>query len=196
MDEFNPYAPPAAGTEEPDARPRRKKGKKKKDDSDGSGCWQQDGLAVLEKHSGQLPDRCVICNRKTRFRLQRTFTWHNPSVYFLMLAGWIVYFIVAAMVRKTAVVSLGLCKEHRARRTKGLTVLWAGVGVSALVMIMSMWAEARGVAALAVVSLGVFAIVGGRMTRVASASKVSDTLVWIKAGAPFVDSLPESPDDD
>lgn len=195
MDEFNPYAPPAAGTEEPDARPRRKKGKRKKD-SDGSGCWQEDRLVVLEKHGGELPDRCVVCNRKTSFKLQRTFSWHNPGVYFLVLAWWIIYFIVAAIVRKTAIVRLGLCKEHQARRKKGLTIAWAGVGGSVLVMFVAFAANQTGLAALAVVSVGVFAFVGGRMARVATASKISDTLVWIKAGVPFVDSLPESPDDD
>jgi hypothetical protein len=40
----------------------------------------------------------------------------------------------------------------------------------------------------------VFAIVGVRMARVASPTKITDTLVWLKAGAPFVESLPESSD--
>ncbi|MEP7124294.1 MAG: hypothetical protein ABJE95_25425 [Byssovorax sp.] len=195
MSEFNPYAPPAAGTEDPEARPRRKSRKKKKD-SDGSGCWQADRLVVLEKHDGALPDRCVVCNRKTSFKLTKQFLWHPPMLYLLVLAGWLIYFIAAAIVRKNATVAYGLCKEHQAERKKDLTTLWVGVGGSSLAMIFGAVLISGWVAALGAVSVGVFAIVYGRRARVISATKISDTLVWMKAGVPFVDSLPESPDDD
>ena len=195
MSEYNPYAPPAPGTEDPEARPRHKSRKKKRD-ADGSGCWQEDRLVVLEKFSGALPDRCVVCNRKTSFKLTKRFSWHPQGLYLLILAGWLVYFIVAAFVRKHATVSFGLCKEHQAKRTKGLQTLWGGVGGSALVMFLGGVLAGGWAVALGAVSLGLFAIVGRRMVRVISATKITDTLVWMKAGIPFVDSLPEGPDDD
>jgi hypothetical protein len=195
MSEYNPYAPPAAGTEDPEARSRRKSRKKKKG-ADGEGCWQEDRQVVLEKFSGTLPDRCVVCNRKTSFKLTKRFLWHPPGLYLLILAGWLIYLIVAAFVRKNATVSYGLCKEHQAKRTKGLQTLWGGVGGSLLVMLFGGVLFGGWVVAVGAVSLGIFAIVGGRMARAISATKITDTLVWMKAGIPFVDSLPESPDDD
>jgi hypothetical protein len=195
MSEYNPYAPPAAGTEEGSTRPRRKSGKKKKG-SDGTGCWQEDRLVVLEKFNGALPDRCVVCNRKTSFKLTKTFLWHHPSYYFLILGGWLIYLIVAAFVRKNAILHLGLCKEHRAKRKTGLTVLWAGVGGSLALIVVSALFGSGALAGVAALGLLVFALVGARMARVISVTKITDTLVWFKAGVPFVDSLPESPDDD
>jgi hypothetical protein len=194
MSEYNPYAPPAAGTEAEAERPRRKSRKKK--GSGGTGCWQEDRLVVLEKFNGALPDRCVICNRKTSFKLTKTFLWHHPSVYLLFLAGWIFYFIVAAFVRKNAKLSLGLCKEHRAKRKNGLTVLWAGVGGSVVLLILAAMFGSGGLAGFAALALLVSIIVGVRMSRVIGVTKMSETLVWFKAGVPFVDSLPESPEDD
>ena len=192
MSEFNPYAPPTPGTEDGSARPRRKSRKSKR--SDGSGCWQENGLVVLEKHSGELPERCIVCNRNTSYRLKKTFMWHPPGLYLLVLAGWLIYLIVAAFVRKSAVVHLGLCKEHQERRKNGLILGWAGAGTSLVVTMIGAGSDSAFLIVAGILGVGVFAIVGGRMARVASATKITDTLVLLKAGAPFVESLPESSD--
>jgi len=192
MPEFNPYAPPTPGTEDADARPRRRSRKSRK--SDGSGCWQENGLVVLEKHGSELPGRCVVCNRKTSYRLKKTFMWHAQGLYLLVLAGWLIYLIVAAFVRKSAIVQLGLCKEHQERRKNGLILGWAGAGVSLVMTMIGAGSNSGFFIFAGLLGVLAFAIAGGRMARVASPTKITDTLVWLKAGAPFVESLPDSSD--
>ena len=53
------------------------------------------------------------------------FYWHEPALYLLILCGLLVYFIVALIVRKSAVVWVGLCPRHRGARNRGR--LWGSL---------------------------------------------------------------------
>jgi hypothetical protein len=191
-DEQNPYAPPraAVGREVP-VRTRPKRYSK-----EGVTAWQDDGRVVMPAFGGELPDRCVVCNRPTDYKVKRTFQWHNPGYYVLICAGWIVYLIVLFFVRKTATVYLGLCDEHEARRKSGVTMTWVGVGAGVFLILVGRFVDAPLLLLVAALGMLVALIVGGRRARVATVWKIDESHVWLKAGPEFVRSLPDSPDGD
>lgn len=188
-DDYNPYAPPTALPDEPARRAPSW------DRDDTSTAWQENGQVVVPKLGGELPDRCVVCNRPTDYKHKQTFQWHPPAYYVLVCAGWIVYLIVMLIVRKTATVELGLCDEHRVRRKNGLII--AGVGFIGAFAAMLLASSSRwtGLMVVSVVAMIALPLVGTFMARVATVAKIDDTHLWLKAGEPFVASLPLSPDE-
>lgn len=88
------------------------------------GLWKDGATLVMGKDAALLP-ACVKCNRaveRTDFR--RKLHWHPPALYFLIFAGWLVYVIVALVVRKKATVWLGLCEMHRSQRRYLVAMCW------------------------------------------------------------------------
>ena len=53
-------------------------------------------------------------------------SWHHPALYLIVLAGVLIYVIVALIVRKTARVNIPLCPAHRAKRRN---IILTGLGV-------------------------------------------------------------------
>lgn len=149
---------------------------------------------VFEKAGAQLPERCVVCNRDTDYKLKRTFVWHPWWVFVLAPLGWIFYAVIASAVRKYATVELGLCEEHQQRRRSGLIITGFGVGASVLLLLIASSSRWGGMALAALVCLVVAIVLGGRMTRVATSKKIDDTHAWLRVGEPFLASLPDSPD--
>lgn len=106
----NPYAPPEAELRAPVVM-------------GGSGGVWRDGPLLVAVKNATLPDRCVKCNRPTPLKIERTYYWHPPVWYLLILLNWLIYAIVAAAVRKKAVLEVGLCEDHRRRRKMSM---WIG----------------------------------------------------------------------
>jgi hypothetical protein len=78
--------------------------------------WRSDKLLVAAP-GAELPDRCVKCNAPAGGRrLKRTLYYHHPAIYLLLLCNLIIFAIVALIVRKRAVLQIGLCEHHLARR--------------------------------------------------------------------------------
>jgi hypothetical protein len=190
MTDLNPYAPP---TPKADA-PVPLRGRLQADGS--TGVWQEDGLLVFEKAGGKLPDRCVICNARTDYKLKRIFMWHPPGYYVLMFCGWLIYALVIASVRKFATVELGLCDQHQERRRHGLLIAGLGAGGSVLFMLLMISARVPELTVLSILAGCAFSIVGLRMARVAAVSRIDDTHAWLKVGPEFLASLPTSPDEE
>jgi len=191
-DDHNPYAPPRAvfgpethaGTH--DAR----------GSDEGVTAWQDDGRIVMPAHGGELPDRCVVCNRPTDFKRRTMFRWHPPGYYALLCAGWFAYFIALLFVRKSATVYLGLCEEHEARRKSGQMLTLAGVGTGVfLVLFRRLIGEPFLLIPMAL-TMFVTLILGYYRSRVATVWRIDESHVWLKAGPEFVRSLPRSPDGD
>lgn len=59
---------------------------------------------------------------------KRDYTWNEPWLVVLILAGVLVYVVVALLTRKRASLSPGLCEEHTARRQRWI---WIGLGLMA-----------------------------------------------------------------
>jgi hypothetical protein len=77
--------------------------------------WREGKVLVMRK-GGDLPHRCIECNEPSAAPLRRyKLSWHSPWLYLLLLLALLLYAIVAAIVRKTAVVHVGLCELHQRR---------------------------------------------------------------------------------
>lgn len=95
----NPYAAPMSFTE---PRPQHN-------------CSRSGSLLIVPA-GGTLPERCVRCNEPATMDQRKTYSWHHPALYLLILPGLLIYAIAATLVSKKAKVSIGLCEAHRARR--------------------------------------------------------------------------------
>ena len=142
----------------------------------------------------RLPDRCVKCNQPTQTRLKRNFSWHHPALYLLLLAAWLIYLIVAMIVRKQATVELGLCDEHKQKRRRNILIMWALLLLGVVCFVIAIAVE-DGSPAL----LGLLLVLGGVIfgivtTRVAVPSKIDNQFVWLKGiNKDYLDLLPQWP---
>ena len=144
-----------------------------------AGLWREGPVLVLLK-SASLPDRCVRCGEPSAMRLRRTMGWHHPALGLLILAGCLVYVIVAMVVRKTAVVEVPLCARHKSRRTilglSGTAALLIGLAI----VVGTLLADGHG----AFVLLGLVLALGGLTaagigSRLVTPRKIDDHFVWI-----------------
>lgn len=147
---------------------------------------------MLPRYGGELPDRCVMCNQETDFKLLRNLQWHPPALSLLMCAGWLPYFIAVMVMRKTATIHVGLCYEHERRRKNGLLILWLGVGLFLLLFFVAMLANGPILLVLAFLVLLVGLLVGGIQARVVRVNKIDDQHVYLIASDAFMHSLPTS----
>src|SRR4051794_28169059 len=60
-----------------------------------------------------LPDVCMRCGAETTHRVNKRFGWMPGWVYVTLLAGLLVFAIVALVVRKRARVLAPMCQEHK-----------------------------------------------------------------------------------
>ena len=103
--------------------------------------WQT-GKLLLVRKGAHLPDRCVKCNAPADGRrIKRAFSWHPPAYFLLVLAGLIIYVIVAIIVRQTITLQVGICYEHAARRRWGILVGWCSFLAGLALMGLSLMLE-------------------------------------------------------
>jgi hypothetical protein len=192
MSDQNPYAPPTHDDQEPLPRKKSKAPRKGKKIL----AWREGDCAVMNNDAARLPKRCVVCNGPIDGeRTQRQFMWHPPWVYATILVAPILYGVVAAIVRKSARVEVGLCYQHKTRRTNGLILAWGGVLFSLALIVIGAGTSTSALLFFGLLTMVVLPIAGGRMARVAYPSKITDTQIWLKVGQPFLESLPERDDD-
>src|SRR5262249_31752161 len=101
----------------------------------GGELWRYRRQLVLRPGT-VVPDRCVKCNSPANgSRLRRRLYWHPPLVYLLILVNLLLYVIVALVIRKRAVIDIGICAVHRQRRIIIIALSWSSilVGVAMLV---------------------------------------------------------------
>ncbi len=89
------------------------------------------GEMLVTPTRAELPRACVHCGSTTDLRyLRKTYHWHAPAWYWLLFwPGFIIYFVVAPVVRRQAVIGTWLCRRHNRRRRKILTCLCAGMAL-------------------------------------------------------------------
>lgn len=159
------------------------------------GVWRDGKLLVMSKNA-ELPARCVKTNEPTDRRLKRSLYWHDPLLYLLILAGVLVYAIVAMIVRKTATVNVGLSPQRIARRRWGIAIGWLSffVGVVLVIVGISNSTPKNSMAILVLVGLlgGLIGIiVGAVLAQVVTAAKITDDYVWLKGVHPdYLAALP------
>ena len=157
----------------------------------GEGVWRDGDVAVCHKDA-PWPDRCVKCNDPAEgYRLKRGLYWHPPWVYVTLLAGVLVYVVIALVVRKSATLYVGMCPKHRSRRRTGLLVGWLGVIASIGTCSFGFKQHDPGaMLGLGTIGFFVFAIVGFVAAQLVRPKKIDDTHAWVRCGRSFVESLP------
>jgi hypothetical protein len=60
-----------------------------------------------------LPDVCARCGAETKHRVTRTFHWYPPWIGITILAGLLIYFVLAMVLRKSYTVAVPLCDRSQ-----------------------------------------------------------------------------------
>lgn len=153
-------------------------------------AWRE-GKLLVALDNARLPDCCVKCGRPGGGRpFRRVYHWHHPALYLTILAGLLVYVIVAVCVQKKGAVHVALCDRHLARRRNGMLVGWL-VALSAVVF----WVLAAQLNEALLVAPGILAFVGGLVTvavssRILSPKRIDRGYLWLNgAGEEFLATL-------
>jgi hypothetical protein len=157
----------------------------------GGDCWR-DGKDLVVRPGCTLPGRCIKCNEAAELPMRNArFYWHHPALYLLVLAGLLLYPVIALFVRRRTPVTLGLCARHRQRRRASLALAFAGaaLGIGAIAIgvqgeVLPLWFA--GVAVL-VASL-IAGIIGSRLLVV---TRIGENYTRFRgAGTQFLETLP------
>jgi hypothetical protein len=185
MDDQNPYAPSRASLDIPASA-------SKADENTGIAVWR-DGDVLITLMGAEMPRRCVKCNGPADEPTKaRKIYWHHPALYLLVLINIIIYAIVAAVVRRKAFVSAGLCIEHKKRRRIALTCAWTG-SLGGIVLVYVGMASSWGAwGAFLGVLLILGSVIGGLIfARIVYAKRIDKSYVRLRGcGSVFLDSLP------
>ncbi|MDX2212036.1 MAG: hypothetical protein SFY66_01985 [Oculatellaceae cyanobacterium bins.114] len=160
------------------------------------GLWRSGNLLVVHPDV-QLPDRCIKTNQPAygkRFRA--VLYWHHPAIYLLILVNLMIYVVVALIVRKKAVVYLGITEAALQQQKKLLLRCWI-VGIAGAILLISalalpsaqvnQWTVFWGVALM--VSGLLWGIIGSRLV---GAERIENEYVWIRGVSPaYLADLPQ-----
>jgi hypothetical protein len=81
--------------------------------------------APARGQAAMLPPLCVKCGAPANGKpVMKTFYWHHPALYLIILAGVLIYVIVAMIVRKSMKVSVPVCAHHAQRRSTAVMLAW------------------------------------------------------------------------
>jgi hypothetical protein len=160
-----------------------------------AGVWRR-GNSLVMTRGAHLPDRCIRCNTASNLRrIKRTLHWHHPAIYLTILAGLLVYVIVALVVRKRAEVEVSICPADLTSRRVKIALAWLfWLSFFGSFMVLAslqapdwMWAVVPPV--LLIIGL-IFTI----MSRLVKPAKIDEKQVWLRGiCAPYLAALPEWP---
>jgi hypothetical protein len=111
-------------------------------------------------HEDDLPDVCARCGAETKGRVKRNFNWIPPWVIITILAGLLIYLILAIILKKNCSVAVPMCDKHRNHWFgRGLWVfltfllfIGGSIGLTVLTVEMVPNGELEGLAALWIVA--------------------------------------------
>jgi hypothetical protein len=163
----------------------------------GADVWQDGNLLVLRRGS-VLPDRCIKCNAPAEgYRLRRNLSWHNPALFLTILAGLLIYVIIALIVRQTMQVEIGLCPVHRSKRLRAIAIGWilALAGIATMILGGTTGGRQSGgymLIGLGILLIGLFYGLIGSST--VSPKKIDPYFGWLKGACrEYLAELPPSP---
>ncbi|HUQ05289.1 MAG TPA: hypothetical protein VM261_22450 [Kofleriaceae bacterium] len=151
-----------------------------------SGAWgplqppwaacRRDGELLVCPRECMLPPHCVKCGAPASERHTAKLYWHPPGWYALLLLSLWGYLIAALLVRKKAVLEVGLCDRHARRRRRGRMTGWmivlGGVAV--------MFTGDPIVILAGIVAVLTGLLVASAMGRLAVARRIDDCYVWVR----------------
>ena len=144
----------------------------------------------MMSREASLPSRCVRCNEPSEEPTrQRKIYWHSPWLYLLILANFLIYAVVAVIVRKRAIVAPGLCPAHKRRRRIGIAVVWVLLIAGFALLFMGKLGLLGGLLLILVALLASVSV-----TRIVRASRIDAQYIRLKGCGPaFLDSMPPFP---
>lgn len=156
----------------------------------GGQLWRKDRQLVVRSGS-TMPDRCVCCNAPANgYRLKRQLYWHPAAYYLLILLNLLIYIIVALIIRKRALIHVGLCEKHRAGRKQAILGSWLAVLLGVVLMFVG-FSTHGAFALIGLVLILTAAVFGSIKGRVVAPTKIEKDIVWVKgAGSEFLEKLP------
>lgn len=141
--------------------------------------WR-DGDKLVVHETATLPDRCLKCNQPADGkRVRQTFRWHSPVYYLLVLAGLLIYFVVALIVRQNATVEYGLCQRHFSQRRMFQISSWSLLALSVIGFIAAVGVGEGWLALFGLLAL-VAAAVFGTLSQFVTVDKIDKGYVWLK----------------
>jgi hypothetical protein len=176
----NPYAAPSTDTDFASLRA-----------GSDQGIYREGQFLVIPAQGASLPGRCVVCNAPATVPLTRKLFWHPPGYYFLILISWVIYVIVAMIVRDRAQFELWLCQQHARRRRTGILIGVVGSIVCFCSIFATLASNSNSAAPYLLLVLGfVGSLVAGiLMARTVSAQRIDKQRAWLRVGRPFLDSF-------
>jgi hypothetical protein len=159
---------------------------------DADDLWRE-GKVLVMRRDGTLPHRCIKCNAPSVAPTRRyKLTWHSPWWYLLLLMAVLLYALVAMLVRKTAVVHIGLCERHQRRVLWGRLVGWGGFALLVALFGAAYGFESGGAAVAGFLLLLPWAIATISVNRQVLPVRIDDRYVRLKGCGPdFLRSLPD-----
>jgi len=157
------------------------------------GVWRAGNLLVLAEDA-ELPDRCVKTGLPAEGGwVEVRLRWHHPALYLVLLAGIILYFIVAYFASTSVVVRVGITDRALSAARRGWRLTWAlvllGIAlcVAAAYGVPLLWAPGL---ALMVVAIPVFLL----RARLVWPTRIEHGYVWLAGVHPdYLAQLPEWP---
>ena len=149
----------------------------------GEGVWRDGNLLVVQKGAA-LPDRCIRCNAPAEGRrLHRQLYWHPPLLYCLyFFGGPIVYVLAAVCVRQQLVIEVGICRRHRAARSRSIAICWliALISLATIVIDIGRGDQFPFVFLLALLAFLFDLCYAARISRLIVAQRIDADYGWLK----------------
>jgi hypothetical protein len=154
------------------------------------GLWRQGNLLVMHKLA-PLPDICLLSNQPATRRLKRNLQWHHPLIALSILAGVLIYVILALILTKRATIHIPLTDDWYERRKRRLIFSWVA-GLVFLAMMIVGFALAISLDDGTYALLIPVGFIGGLIALVAGTSlcglvhpkRITDEYVWLKGVHP------------
>jgi uncharacterized membrane protein len=147
-----------------------------------------------------LPDRCVKSNQPAfGRRLRRDLSWHHPAIYLTIFIHLLLYIVLALILRKKAVIDIGLSEQWFAKRRRAMLIGWgsllAGIGLMiAGIAAIDMTPEMGLLIVLGLLVLLIGALYGLIRSRLVTPKRITQDYVWLKGVHPdFLAELPHWP---
>ncbi len=159
------------------------------------------GNTMVMQRDTALPDRCLKTNKTENLRFKRiTLRWHNPLLYLTILAGLLVYVIVAVICTKKAKIEVPVSRRILTRNLICVLVTWVCtlssiffIGYGIVLSGSSSNPDNIGsmflFAVLLLITAAIVYAIGG---RIITAMKIDDYYVWIKGvNRDYLSELPQ-----
>lgn len=88
-----------------------------------TGIWR-DGNQLVMTREAELPYVCIKTNQPADVWLPRSVSWYPRWTLVLLPLGLLVFVLVAGLLRKRAVIRVGLCESRRVARLGTIGLAW------------------------------------------------------------------------